>query len=163
MHHYEDWPSGCEGLQIRLDIAVWWHCLELNEGFSVPTRPRARREQDRHQDHSHSRGKGQSIRKQAAHWEPPRVRLFSIESIQNHKRDRFSHTLEHDVVPKIASHFSTSALDKAVTLGMILRQRHIHLAERLFNRIHHHVRPADEVSWSAYGCGRCRLNISAVM
>src|SRR5271156_3822731 len=37
------------------------------------------------------------------------------------------------------------SLDEAVALGMVLRQRHVELAEGLFDRVHHHVRPADEV------------------
>src|SRR6202050_3549482 len=37
------------------------------------------------------------------------------------------------------------SLNEAIALGMILRQRHIQFAESLFDRIHHHVRPADEV------------------
>src|SRR5271157_2755696 len=41
--------------------------------------------------------------------------------------------------------FRHHALDKAVPLGMVLRHRHMHLGESLFNHIHHHRRPADEV------------------
>src|ERR1700687_825272 len=37
------------------------------------------------------------------------------------------------------------SLDEAIALGMVLRQRHIHIAKSLLNGIHHHVRPADEV------------------
>src|ERR1700726_4030070 len=40
---------------------------------------------------------------------------------------------------------SGTFLDEAIALGMVLRQRHIHLAESLFDRVHHHVRPADKV------------------
>src|SRR5580698_8007617 len=38
---------------------------------------------------------------------------------------------------------SGTFLDEAIALGMVLRQRHIHLAESLFDRVHHHVQPAD--------------------
>src|SRR5208283_863609 len=36
-------------------------------------------------------------------------------------------------------------LGETIALGMVFRQRHVQLAERLFDRIHHHVRSADEV------------------
>src|SRR5215469_18101970 len=36
-------------------------------------------------------------------------------------------------------------LNETITLGMVLRQRYVHFAECLFNRVHHRVRTADEV------------------
>src|SRR6516165_6120716 len=38
-----------------------------------------------------------------------------------------------------------TSLDKTVALGVILRHRHLHLAQSLFDRIHHDARSADEV------------------
>src|SRR5258708_6297869 len=38
-----------------------------------------------------------------------------------------------------------TSLDEAIAFGMVLRHRHPHLAERLFNCIHHHAGSADEV------------------
>src|SRR6185295_12574847 len=36
-------------------------------------------------------------------------------------------------------------LDEAVAFGVVLRHRYLQLAERVLDRIHHHVRSADEV------------------
>jgi hypothetical protein len=38
-----------------------------------------------------------------------------------------------------------TSLNETVALGMVLRHGHPQLSERLFNRIHHHGWPADEI------------------
>src|ERR1700689_405851 len=40
---------------------------------------------------------------------------------------------------------NAALLNEAVALGMIFRHWRPKLAQRLFDRIHHHIRPADEV------------------
>ena len=67
---------------------------------------------------------------------------------QEREQDRHqdhNHSGGKDQVGRQTNGASGASLDKAIALGMVLRQRHIQLAERLFDRVHHHVRPADEV------------------